>query len=169
MWCLRRVHGILTCSVLSTRRRSSVTLPSGLRGVLTCRVLSIRRRRAVRLPSGPSLRVLFSQLLLLSPRHLFFVSLKGRSSFPACPSFVNVTLVPFLVLAVRCSAESHRAWPMSRSSCSRRVDATLQRLLRAGHDQPGWKTRRAVEYVLGAGHTRLGTRPSVGGGRCPEI
>ncbi len=32
MWCLRRVHGILRCSVLSTRRRSSVTLPSGLRG-----------------------------------------------------------------------------------------------------------------------------------------
>ena len=61
MWCLRRVHGILTCSVLSTRRRSSVTLPSGLRGILTCRVLSTRRRRAVRLPSG--LRVLFSQLL----------------------------------------------------------------------------------------------------------
>lgn len=46
------------------------------------------------------------------------MSFKGRSSFPACPSFVNVTLVPFLVLAVRCSAESHRAWPMSRSSCS---------------------------------------------------
>ena len=43
-------------------------------GILTCRVLSTRRRRAVRLPSG--LRVLFSQLLFclvstsLSPRVL---------------------------------------------------------------------------------------------------
>ena len=82
-------------------------------------------RRAVRLPSG--LRVLFSQLLFClqcSPRHLVLVSFKGRSSFPACPSFVNVTLVPFLVLAVRCSAESHRAWPMSRSSCSKSESLT---------------------------------------------
>jgi hypothetical protein len=57
-------------------------------------------------------RVLFSRLLfclLLSPRHSALVSLRGRSGFPACPSFVNVTLVPFLVLGVRLSVpvESH--------------------------------------------------------------
>jgi hypothetical protein len=52
---------------------------------------------------------------LLSPRYSARMPFIGRSRFPACPSFVNLALVPFRVLRVRQSAESHRR---SRSTCS---------------------------------------------------
>lgn len=55
---------------------------------------------------------------LPSPRYSAPVLFKGRPRFPACPSFVNVALVPFRVLRVRLSVESHR---MSRSACSSTV------------------------------------------------
>ena len=55
---------------------------------------------------------------LLSPRYSAPVPFKGRPRFPASLSFVNVALVPFLVLGVRLSVESHRR---SRSACSSTV------------------------------------------------
>jgi hypothetical protein len=44
--------------------------------------------------------------------------LSSKGAFPGGPSFANVALVPFRVLRVRLSVESHR---MSRSACSSTV------------------------------------------------
>ena len=84
---------------------------------------------------------------LPSPRYSAPVLFKGRPRFPASLSFVNVALVPFLVLGVRLSVESHRR---SRSACSSTVwcwycaSLNLSGTLIRRNSQ--WRTRIARRY-----------------------
>ena len=80
--------------------------------------------KTARWPSGTLYPAVGLLRTLLSPRYSAPVPFKGRSRFPACPSFGNVALVPFLVLGARQSVESHR---MSRSTCSSLCGAGLCR------------------------------------------